>query len=83
MRPKNIFHTKGNPLPLKKEQLDYIEKTVFRDTKEAGKAQLAIGKAFDDRIGIINMVDVENTIKLVLELVKALDDKIVRSFTEI
>jgi len=34
-------------------------------------------------VGIINMVDVENTIKLVLELVKALDDKIVRSFTEI
>jgi endoglucanase len=38
--------------------LDFIEKTVFKDAKEAGKARLAIGKAFDDRVGVFVAAEV-------------------------
>jgi len=32
--------------------LSFMEKTVVKDNKEKGKTKLAIGKAFDDRIGV-------------------------------
>lgn len=39
-------------------KLSYIEKTVIKDKKEKGKALLAIGKAFDDRIGVFVATEV-------------------------
>ncbi|RPI76516.1 MAG: M42 family peptidase, partial [Desulfobacteraceae bacterium] len=38
--------------------LIYIEKPVFKDTQETGKARLAIGKAFDDRVGVFIAAEV-------------------------
>jgi endoglucanase len=52
----------------------------------AGCPSIVLGvptRHIHSHVGILNMVDMENTIKLVLELVKVLDDKTVRSFTEI
>jgi endoglucanase len=39
-------------------KLSYMEKTVIKDKKEKGKALLAIGKAFDDRIGVFVATEV-------------------------
>lgn len=41
----------GDPV-IPDSKFHIMEKVVFKDKKEKGKTQLAIGKAFDDRIGL-------------------------------
>jgi putative aminopeptidase FrvX len=44
-------------------KFNWFSKTVFKDGKKAGKRTLAMGKAFDDRLGVCTVLDLLRSLK--------------------